>query len=219
MSKKTISTEDRLNQLEQELNALNAAYTPKSEAELTEVANRRYQSEYDQKRLEAQNAYETEDAALLRELSDLMKSYDSEVEASDAAYQSAYAQTGRDAVGRGMQRSSYLSQTLSGILTAGNEARQAIETRRTEDTEQNAAQRTTLASQYQKQINQYNSSQRSDTLSYLDTLTREEETKALENASTRSTLAMKLYEYRVQLAQEAEEKRRWQAEFSAKYGA
>ena len=51
----------------------NQHYTPLTQEEIQKQASRRYQSVYDQKRQNAQQTYEADDAALARELSGLQK--------------------------------------------------------------------------------------------------------------------------------------------------
>lgn len=93
-------------------------YTPLTRSQMQEQVKRRYQSLYDQKRLDTRQQYETDDAALVRQLAEIQESYDRQRAQSDQTYREAGAQAERQALSRGMQRSSYNSATLAGISRA-----------------------------------------------------------------------------------------------------
>ncbi len=102
-------------------------YQPLSGEAIRTQAENRYQSVYDQKRLDARQAYETGDAALARELSGLQKTYDEQRRAAAVQTKDAYSQADRHALSRGMQRSSYNEANLTGIRLAGDAAQHAID--------------------------------------------------------------------------------------------
>lgn len=195
----------------------NQPYTALTEAQIMEQANRRYQSVYDQKRLSAQQSYESDDAALVRELAGLQGSYDRERAQSRADTQSAYSQAERHSLSRGMQRSSYNSATLSGIRIAGNEALREIDRQQTEQESEIGEKRTLLSRQLSSLLSQYDADQQSDVLAYADELTAREHERTVASQATRNELAMKIYEYQHELEKEAAEQSRWEAEFKAKY--
>lgn len=193
-------------------------YQALSQEEIEKQASRRYQSVYDQKRLSAQQAYETGDAALLRELSGLQLSYDRERGQSEAQTRLTRSAADRQALSRGMQRSSYTGATLANIDLAGEAALREIGRRQTEDETDVQEKRTQLAQQLSQQIKQYDADQQSDMLAYADELTAREYDRVIDSQNTVNNLAMKIYEYQHQLEIEAVEQARWEAEFEAKYG-
>ena len=194
-------------------------YQPMSDAEIREEANRRYQSVYDEKRLSARQAYDTSDAALVRELAGVQTAYDKQRAQSKAEYEGAYRQADRQSLSRGMQRSTYNNATLSNITLAGNAAQQAISDEQAAKESDISQKRTNLSNQLGQLLKQYDASQLSDTLSYADELAAREHDRHVESTNTYNQLAMQLYEYQHELEQEALEQARWQAEFNAKYGS
>lgn len=193
-------------------------YKPLTQEEIRRQAAQRYRSVYDQKRQSAQQTYETEDAALARELSGLQKSYDEQRASASAQTRATYSQADRHALSRGMQRSSYNESTLANIDLAGDHARREIDQAQTEHEMQIGEKRTLLNKQLSDTLNQLNASQQSDELAYADELAAREYERGVTSRQNASQLAMKLYEYQHQLEKEAAEQARWQAEFNAKYG-
>lgn len=192
-------------------------YTALSDADIQKQAQQRYQSMYDQKRLNAQQAYESSDAALARELSGLQASYDRQRAQSKASTKQTYAQADRQALSRGMQRSSYNSATLANIDLAGDAALRDIGEKQTAHEKEIGEKRTQLVSELSGQLRQYDTDQMHDQLSYQDELKAREYDRAAASRNERNELYMKIYEYQHQLEKEAEERRRWKAEFEAKY--
>jgi len=193
-------------------------YQPLSQEQIDQQAQQRYQSVYDQKRLDAQQSYENSDAALARELSGLQKQYDAQRVNAAAQTRSAYSQADRHALSRGMQRSSYNESNLTGIRLAGDAAQREIDREQTDQEQQIGQKRTQLSSQLSQTIRQLNENQKNDELDYADELTAREYDRAVQSGGALRDLAMQLYEYQHQLEQEAEEQARWQAEFRARYG-
>ena len=191
------------------------AMTPE---EIHKAAQNRYQAVYDQKRLSAQQAYETSDAALARELSALQDTYSRERERSAAENEAIYRQADRHALSRGMQRSSYNSANLANINLAGEAALLDIGRQQAEAEADVAEQRTLLSTQLAGQLAGYDAQQQSDMLGYMDELEAREYDRTVDSINTYHELAMKLYEYQHELEREAAEQARWQAEFNAKYG-
>lgn len=193
-------------------------YQPLSEEEIRKQAAQRYQSVYEQKRLSAQQTYESSDAALARELSGLQKSYDTRRAASAAQTRASYSQADRHALSRGMQRSSYTEGTLANIDLAGNAALHEIDREQTDKEQEIGEQRTLLSTRLSQTLQQLEADRQSDELAYADELAAREYERGVSSLNTANQLAMKLYEYQHQLEQEAAEQARWQAEFNAKYG-
>lgn len=193
-------------------------YTPLTQEEIQKQASQRYQSVYDQKRLNARQTYETDDAALARELSGLQKSYDAQRQSAAAQNRNTYSQADRHSLSRGMQRSSFNEGTLANIDLAGDAAQRAIDQEQAGKEADIGQQRTLLSAQLGRTINQLNTDQLHDELAYADELTAREHDRLVENQNAYTQLAMQLYEYQHQLEQEAAEQARWQAEFNAKYG-
>ena len=193
-------------------------YKALSEDEIRKQAQTRYQSEYGQKHLEAQQSYETSDAALARELSGLQANYDSRRAVAKKQTDDAYSQTDRHSLSRGMQRSSYNEANLTNVLLAGQAEQHAIAREQTQQEADIAQRRTQLADQLAQTLRQLDNNRQSDEQAYIDELTEREYQREQQSRAKRDELTMQLYEYRRQLEKEAQEQSRWLAEFNAKYG-
>lgn len=193
-------------------------YQPLSQEEIRKQANTRYQSVYDRKRLDAQQSYETEDAALARELSGLQQSYDAQRASAGAQNRLAYSQADRHALARGMQRSSFQEANLASISLAGAAARQEIDEEQARKEAEIGEKRTLLSTQLSNTLRQLNAGQQSDELAYADQLSDREYERSTASRAAADQLAIQLYEYQHQLEVEAAEMARWRAEFNARYG-
>ncbi len=189
------------------------AYKPKTDEEIDREAKSRTQSQYAQKRLSAVEAFENQDAALLREMKTIGADFERERAQAQADHRQTYALSERHALSRGMQRSSYQNATLANISLAGDAAQKEIGRRETEAREDVQSQRTQLSAQLDRQLSQLGEDERADTQAYADTLSQRD----YDRRQDANAMAMKLYEYRHQLEQEALEQKRWLQEFRAKY--
>lgn len=162
-------------------------------------AARRYQSLYDQKRLSARQSYEAADAALQRQLTGLRADYADQRRRSAQDTAAAYAQADRQALSRGMQRSSYNAATLGNISLSGAADQRRIDEAENRQTQDVAQQRTQLTRQLHQQLQQYDADQQSDALAYADELRREAR------------------QYQLQWQQQRMDYAMWKAEFDAKY--
>jgi len=193
-------------------------YRALSEDQIRTQAKNRYQSVYDQKRLDAKQSYESSDTALARELSGLQKTYDSQRTSTAMQTRDSYSQTDRHALSRGMQRSSYNEANLTNVRLSGDAAQREIDREQAEHEAQIGEKRTQLSTQLAQTLKQLNADQQKDELAYADELTQREYQRAADSRKDYRQLAVQLYEYRHQLEQEEAEQARWQAEFNAKYG-
>lgn len=193
-------------------------YKPMTDEEIRTQAAQRYQSVYDQKRLSAQQAYESDDATLARELSGLQKSYDAQRASSQAQTRSTYSQADRHSLSRGMQRSSFNEATLANIDLAGDQALRGIDQAQTAHEQQIGEKRTERSAQLSQTLRQLDTDQQRDELAYADELAAREYDRAVNSQNTYRDLAMQIYEYQHELEKEAAEQARWQAEFNARYG-
>lgn len=206
-----------LDQLMKQLSARQTTYTPLTEAQMQRQAQTRYQSLYDQKRLDAQQSYQTQDAALARQLADEQAEYETQRSASESSYRQQAAAADRQSLSRGMQRSSYTGATVANIRLAGEAARQQLSDQQARRQQAIGDQRTALSRQLSSQLSQLNESQRADELAYMDQLADREYTRLTDSRKSQTDLSLKLYEYQHQLEQEAAQASRWRQEFNARY--
>lgn len=195
-----------------------AAYTPLTQQQMQEQANNRYSGVYDQKRLSAQQQYDTADQALAQQLAGLQATYDKQREQSRQNYESAYRTADRQALGRGMQRSSYNNATLANISLKGNEAQQAINDTQAAQAKNIGEQRKLLSQQLGDTLAGLDAAQQSDMLAYLDELEAREYDRTTADVANRNNLAMQLYQYQFQKEQADQEQRNWEKTFNANYG-
>lgn len=175
------------------LRGTNTAYTPLTEEQIAQKAQNRYQSLYDQNRLSAQQTYDAEKLARDQALATQLEQYQLQMDQSRKNYQQAQADAVRSALGRGMQRSSYIGATVGNIGVKGNEAQQAI-LKNQEGTVQNyAAQEQLAATQLANQLAQYDKSQLADQLAYQDELEDREYQRGQTAADRTAQLAGDIY--------------------------
>ena len=195
-----------------------AAYTPLTQQQMQQQANNRYSGVYDQKRLSAQQQYDTADQALAQQLAGLDATYDKQREQSRQNYESAYRAADRQALGRGMQRSSYNNATLANINLKGNEAQQAINDTQAAQAKNIGEQRKLLSQQLGDTLAGLDAAQQSDMLAYLDELEAREYDRTTADVANRNNLAMQLYQYQFQKEQADQAQRNWEQTFQANYG-
>lgn len=193
----------------------NATYTPKTQDELKQQAQNRYQSHYDQQKLSAQQEYERNAAALEKQLAGLDATYAKQREQSEKAYAQAYSQADRNLLAKGMQRSSYGAQVLANIQQSGNEALQDIADAEAAHRQGIEGDQALLAQQLAAQIKQYDSAQAADILAYMDELEAREYDRGQAANQYNNQLATQIYEYLMAEKQNDAEADRWQKEFDA----
>lgn len=165
-----------------------------------EAAARRYEAVYDEKRENARQTWEESDRQLVRELGALSQTYDVRRADTAALTRDALHRTGNAALSRGMQRSSYVSQSLANVERTGLEALSSLNREQARQETDVNARRSELKTGYAQKLEALDAQQKSETLAYAD------------------ELKMKLYDYERELRKEADDYARWMAEFEARYG-
>jgi hypothetical protein len=190
------------------------AYTPLTQQQMQEQATNRYKPVYDQKKLSAQQAFDTSDQALAQQLAGLQANYDKQRQQSRENTALTYSAADRQSLGRGMQRSSYNNATLANINLKGNEALQAISDTQAAQEKYIGEQRALMSQQLASQLAQYDAAQQAEILAYIDEL----QAREYDRAQQANQLAMQLYEYNFQKQQADREQANWQAQYNAQYG-
>lgn len=176
-------------------------YTPLTQEQMQQQAANRYASVYDQKRLSANQAFQTSDQALANQLSGLQGTYDKQREDAAESFRLNYAAADRQALKRGMQRSSYNSALLANINLEGQEAQQDINDAQAEKEGALNAQRTLAAQQLADQLARYDAAQKADELAYMDELAAREYDRGLAANATANDLAIAIYNAQMQKEQ------------------
>ena len=190
-----------------------STYVPKSQEELQQKAQNRYQSLYDQKRLSAQQEYERNAAALDKQLAGLGATYDKQREQSAKNYAQAYSQADRNLLSKGMQRSSYGAQVLSNVQLEGAEAQQEIADQEAAKRQGLEDEQALLAQQLAAQLKEYDANQAADILAYMEELEQQEYDREQQAIQYQNQLSMQIYQYLMDEKNAETEQSRWQSEF------
>lgn len=195
-------------------------YTPLTPVQIQQQAANRYQSVYDQKRQNANQAFQTADQALASQLDSLQSTYDKQREDTAKGYRQTYSTADRQSLARGMQRSSYNNATLANINIAGQEAQQDINEAQAQKAGEIGDQRALYAQQLAQQLAQYGAAQKADELAYIDELTAREYDRAQAQQQLGADLALAIYNAQQQQAaleyqkqQDLLAQQNWQAQF------
>ena len=176
-----------------QLQSSNQGYTPLTEAQIAQKAQNRYQGIYDQNRLSAQQTYDAEKLARDQALATQLEQYALQMDQSAKNYQNAQADAVRSALGRGMQRSSYLGATVGNIGIKGAEAQQAILKNQQGTVKNYAAQQQLATNQLAQQLAQYDKAQLADQLAYQDQLEEREYSRGQTAADRAAQIAGDIY--------------------------
>lgn len=183
------------------LQANQKPYTPLTDEQMEEKAKNKYQAVYDQNRLSAQQQYDAAKLAREQQKAELNAMYDEQLQQSAENYAGQQASALRNALARGMQRSSYLGATVGNIGIKGAEAQQYINKNREGSIKNIAEQDALAAQQLAAQIEQFNKSQLADQLAYQDELEQREYERGLTAADRQNQIAADIYNAQAQAAQ------------------
>ena len=170
-------------------------YTPKTDDQMREEANKQYASVYGQKKLAAQQTFDQTDLALSNQLASLDQSYAKQREAAAKATRASQSSLDRYSLQRGMQRSSFNAASQSNILAEGEKTLADINQSETVARQNIESQRAQLASQLAAQLGQYDVDYANDVQAYFNQLRQQDEASRVEADKYRNQLLMALYEY------------------------
>lgn len=182
----------------------NAAYTNKTTDQLRTEAENMYRNQLEQAKLSAQQSYDTNANALQNQLAALETDYARQRENQQKATVQAKASADRQALSRGMQRSSYNNATLANLDVAGNKALAQIDQNRTNDVNTVNSQLTLLKNQLSQNLASAQSTYENSVLAKLQELQDQQYQRQKEYESIQNELAFQLYE--LQKAEEEQAK-------------
>ena len=164
----------------------------RSEAQLRQAAENRFASLYNQKNLAAQQQYDTTANAISNQLAALADAYTAQREQTQKDTAASLSWADRNALQRGMGRSSYNLANMTNIRNAGDKALQATYT--AETNERNALNNNlSLAKQQLGQLlAAYAVDRETDILAHMDELRDKDYTRALQELQYRNELEMAL---------------------------
>lgn len=206
-------TDDALDKLLNQFNSY-SGYTPLTDQQISEQAQRKAQSQYDAQRLAARQQADSYDLALSQQLAGLQDTYDRQRKQSAENFAQAVSQHERGLVRKGMQRSSYGANVRANIDLKGNEAQAEIGRAQAAQEGNLGALRTQNQQQLAQKLAQYDIGQQSDALAYADQLREREYERQQADRNSYNSLALNIAQLQQQKANAAADQARWEAEFA-----
>lgn len=145
-------------------------YTPRTEAQLQQAAQDRYEPIYNAEVEAAKQLHEKSDLALSQQLDEVLSGIERQKQTQNAAYDRARANIETAALGRGMGRSSYTTSTLANNDIARARALESIDTEASRKANQIAQQRAQLAGQLSQTLGRLSTDRAKKVTSYLQDL-------------------------------------------------
>lgn len=190
------------------------AYTPKTAEEIAQEAKNQYDPIYNATKLAAEQAAEKQRLALEQELAAQGRTYDKQRETTAEAFTQAYSQADRQALSRGMQRSSYNNQTLANIDTQGAKAQAEIGEAQTLAEQAIAGNITLNETQLAQTIQQLEVDYATNVAAYEDALRDKDYDRADAQRQRAQDLETALYELGLQQQSMAMSQSQWEREFA-----
>ena len=190
------------------------SYMPLTPEQIKQQAENQYKSYYDQLRLAANQSTDRQNLALENQKADLQQRYDKQRKNTAEQYRQAYSQADRQALSRGMQRSSYNNQSLSNIDLKAAEAQKDLFNEQATEENKISSQQTQLAAQLADQLSQYDASEAADVLKRMDELEAREYDRKTTAENNKNTLTLQIYSILNDQLQKQVEYEQWLAEFN-----
>lgn len=172
----------------------NTKYNDKSTDELRTEAENMYKNQLDSSKLSAQQSYDSNALELNNQLTELNKSYDKQYAQQQQATIQSKQSADKQALSRGMQRSTYNNATLANLDVAGNKALNEIEQNRTDSTNEVNSQLVLLQKQLQENLASAQSTYENNVITKLQELLDQQYERQKTYEDTSNDLAFKLYE-------------------------
>ena len=171
------------------------SYTVRTDEQLQSEAQNRYTSTYNQKKLAAQQNYDTTDLAYQQQLKTLQDTLASNQQALAKNTMDSIASADRYTVTRGMQRSSYGAANRASIQNKGNESLAALLKQYSTDAGGIENNRTLLARQLADTLAQYDIDYLNDVQAYIDEQKQVDYERQAAATEAANALQMQLFEY------------------------
>ena len=171
------------------------SYTARTDEQLQSEAQNRYTSTYNQKKLAAQQNYDTTDLAYQQQLKTLQDTLASNQQALAKNTMDSIASADRYTVTRGMQRSSYGAANRASIQNKGNESLAALLKQYSTDAGGIENNRTLLARQLANTLAQYDIDYLNDVQAYIDEQKQIDYERQAAATEAANALQMQLFEY------------------------
>ena len=171
------------------------SYTVRTDEQLQSEAQDRYTSTYNQKKLAAQQNYDTTDLAYQQQLKTLQDTLASNQQALAKNTMDSIASADRYTVTRGMQRSSYGAANRASIQNKGNESLAALLKQYSTDAGGIENNRTLLARQLADTLARYDIDYLNDVQAYIDEQKQIDYERQAAATEAANALQMQLFEY------------------------
>lgn len=171
------------------------SYTARTDEQLQSEAQNRYTSTYNQKKLAAQQNYDTSDLAYQQQLKTLQDTLASNQQALAKNTMDSIASADRYTVTRGMQRSSYGAANRASIQNKGNESLAALLKQYSTDAGGIEHNRTLLARQLADTLARYDIDYLNDVQAYIDEQKQIDYERQAAATEAANALQMQLFEY------------------------
>lgn len=171
------------------------SYTPRTDEELRSAAEQRYNSAYNQKRLTAQQNYDTTDLAYQQQLKALQDTLAGNQQELLKNVADSLAAADRYTITRGMQRSSYGAANRANIQNKGNANLAALLKQYGTDASGIEGNRTLLARQLADTLASYDIDYQNDVLAYMDEQKQLDYDRKVAADQYANQLQMQLFEY------------------------
>ena len=190
------------------------SYNPRTEQQRREQSENLYRNQLNQALLSAQQQYDTSDLALQQRLTGLETATQRQIEAQRQNTANAISAADRQALSRGMQRSTYNNTRLANLQLKGNEAEAQIRQNQTDQEDAVAAQRALLAQQLAQNQTAAQSQFQNNVIASMQQMEDQDYQRGLAADQFNSNTQLQLYQAQQQDAQRAQQ----QAQFEAGQG-
>lgn len=174
------------------------SYTPLTEEQIQQQAKDKYQAEFDQSKLTAQQAYDKTALALDNQRAQLDQNYAKQAESARKNTAQTYSAADRHALSRGMQRSTYNNSTLANINLEGDKILDDLAGALRSDQNALDSQKSLAEQQLAQQLAQFENNFNSQVSAYADQLREQDYQRRLEQDKYYNQLQAMLYEYGLQ---------------------
>lgn len=174
------------------------SYTPLTEEQIQQQAKDKFQTELDQLKLAAQQAYDKTALALDDQRAKLDLSYAQQEKAMRENTARSYSAADRHALTRGMQRSTYNESKLANINQEGDQALADLSASLRADQQSIDSKKAQATEQLAQQFAQYDANNRNQVAAYADELREKNYAKTREQEQYYNELQAMLYEYGLQ---------------------
>jgi len=193
-------------------------WNQRDEAALRAAAENKYTPIYNSQVEGANQQQQQSDLALAQQIERLMPAYQRQVEDINASTARGQSTQNRQALSRGMQRSSFNNATLGNIANAGTKQVSLAGEQLAQNTNQINAQRTQLAQQLAQTLNRLGTDKQMNIAGYMDDSRQQDFTNAMGGFDALSAFQLELARQQYQRDALAQDQAQFEATMNARSG-